>query len=585
MLLSSALWSPIQHRYETRRLQQSSNLRRTAYLLYLESVRQEITDYRNELQQTLLGCMPAPEQYLENLEQHCRIWQKTAADDDWLLIRMGTGIFQHDIVLKQKFRMRRSDPLFMAVQQLRKQYAEQSGMPVYADLKQHHRIELCYRKDRDDSYLEYLFLQISSSFNPGEFQLVLFCEAAWFNHHSWLRCNPVFLSASGIRMIAHSAEDARFLLDSLEEDNRQIVILVQTELTGSSGKSFKNVCWIYLSPHGKVKNNHLDLIVTVDGRSGCLVEPSRKKTDFLIPNMDYAAVHFWNQKMQNYRSAIRNCEKPVQYVPFCSLYQQDQIPMTLIQENWQQNHSYNGVCGYLGMNDAGRRITLDLHERGKGPHGLLAGTTGSGKSELIISFLLSLCINYSPRELQIVMIDFKGGGSVQAFENTDYVFPHIAGTITDLDMNEMERALVSFSIECRKREMLLKKMADASKKSVMNIDAYQKSWKEGYHLPYLAHLLIVVDEFAELRKSRPEFMTELISIARIGRSLGIHLLLSTQKATGIVDDQIWANCGYKICMRVQDRQDSFEMIRKPDAAGFRNPGRVCLLPDGNYEIG
>jgi len=585
MLISSSLWSPIQRWYETKRLQQAANIRKTAYLLYLESVRQDIIEYRNKLQQTLLNSLPPPDLLLARLDKECGLWQKTAADDDWLLIRLGTGEYHHQIVLKQMFRLRRSDPLYMAVQNLKRKYAEQSGMPVYADLKKYKRIEICCQEQQDDSYLEYLFLQLATSFNPGEVQLMLFCEPIWLNRYSWLRYHPIFLSPAGIRMIANSVEDAQFLLRDLNDDSRQIIILVQAELMDQLGESRKNVCWIYLSSNGRIRRSHLDLIVSVKGHEGQLIEPSRRKEKFRIQSIDRTAVQFWNKRIQYFRSQTINYDESVNYVPFCRMYQQEQIPANLILENWNQNHTYNGVCGYLGMNDAGHRITLDLHERGKGPHGLLAGTTGSGKSELIISFLLSLCVNYSPRELQIVLIDFKGGGSVQAFENSDYVFPHIAGTITDLDMNEMERALVSFSIECKKREMLLKRMADASRKSVMNIDSYQKSWKEEYQLPYLSHLLIVVDEFAELRKSRPEFMTDLISIARIGRSLGIHLLLSTQKAAGIVDDQIWANCSYKICMRVQDRQDSLEMIKTPDAAVFRNPGRFCLLADGNHEFG
>jgi S-DNA-T family DNA segregation ATPase FtsK/SpoIIIE len=93
----------------------------------------------------------------------------------------------------------------------------------------------------------------------------------------------------------------------------------------------------------------------------------------------------------------------------------------------------------------------------------------------------------------------------------------------------------------------------------------------------LPHLFIVADEFAELKQQEPEFMEELISAARIGRSLGVHLILATQRPTGVVNDQIWANSKFKVCLKVSDAGDSKEMIHRPDAAEIKNAGRYYLL--------
>lgn len=177
---------------------------------------------------------------------------------------------------------------------------------------------------------------------------------------------------------------------------------------------------------------------------------------------------------------------------------------------------------------------LDLHEKFHGPHGLVAGMTGSGKSEFIITYILSLAVNYHPEEVQFVMIDYKGGGMAKSFEH----LPHTVGIITNLDGAAIKRSLVSIESELKRRQAIF---SEASKKVQMsNIDIYkyQKLYREGKVDEPLSHLFIISDEFAELKTQQPEFMTQLVSAARIGRSLGVHLILATQKPSGVVDDQI-----------------------------------------------
>ena len=251
-----------------------------------------------------------------------------------------------------------------------------------------------------------------------------------------------------------------------------------------------------------------------------------------------------------------------------------------LENRWNHSRTRDGIRSCFALQEDGEPLILDLHEQVHGPHGLIAGMTGSGKSELIISFLLGLCISYSPKELNFVMIDFKGGGAAQLFSNKAYTIPHVAGTLSNLDSSGMERALVSFQNECHRREELFQLMSDAIGKPVMNLAAYQKCWNSELKLPYLPSLVIIVDEFAELKKERPDFMRDLISIARVGRSLGMHMILATQKPSGVVDEQIWSNTRFKICLKVQEKQDSVEMIHAPDASWIRKPGEFYLLTDG-----
>ena len=172
-------------------------------------------------------------------------------------------------------------------------------------------------------------------------------------------------------------------------------------------------------------------------------------------------------------------------------------------------------------------VYLDLHEKYHGPHGLVAGTTGSGKSEILQTYILGAATLFHPYEIGFVIIDFKGGGMVNQFKG----LPHLIGAITNIDGKAIERSLKSIKAELLKRQTLF---AEAD---VNHIDKYIKAYKEGKVKTALPHLVIIVDEFAELKAEQPEFMKELISAARIGRSLGVHLILATQKPAGQVNDQ------------------------------------------------
>lgn len=253
-----------------------------------------------------------------------------------------------------------------------------------------------------------------------------------------------------------------------------------------------------------------------------------------------------------------------------------EITKSYINSNWITNKPYDYLKAPIGMSN-GEIFEIDLNEKVHGPHILIGSTTGGGKSEAIITILYSLAINYSPRYFQFAIIDFKGGGLADAFKLDKQTLPHCVGSLTNLDSSEMERLLVSFEIESKRRQLLFSKMVAVSKQSPMNIGKYQKLVDEGIDLPQLAHLMYVIDEFAELKMSEPNFVNELIRVARIGRSLGIYLLLSTQKPASVVDGQIWANCSTRICLKVQDRQDSMEMIESDRGAFLKQPGHFYLF--------
>ncbi|MBJ7931261.1 type VII secretion protein EssC [Bacillus toyonensis] len=260
-------------------------------------------------------------------------------------------------------------------------------------------------------------------------------------------------------------------------------------------------------------------------------------------------------------------------VTFLEMYGVEKIKELNITKRWEKNAAHKSLAVPLGLRGKEDIVNLNLHEKAHGPHGLIAGTTGSGKSEIIQSYILSLAVNFHPYEVAFLLIDYKGGGMANLFKN----LPHLLGTITNLDGAQSMRALASIKAELQKRQRLF------GENDVNHINQYQKLYKEGLVSEPMPHLFLISDEFAELKSEQPEFMKELVSTARIGRSLGIHLILATQKPSGVVDDQIWSNSKFKLALKVQNTSDSNEILKTPDAAEITLPGRAYLQV-GNNEI-
>ena len=181
----------------------------------------------------------------------------------------------------------------------------------------------------------------------------------------------------------------------------------------------------------------------------------------------------------------------------------------------------------------------------------------------------------------MILIDYKGGGLAGAFQKGNVKLPHIVGTITNIDKVGLQRSLVSIQSELRRRQIKFNQAREKTDEGTIDIYKYQKLFHDGVVKEPIPHLLIICDEFAELKQQQPDFMDELISVARIGRSLGVHLILATQKPAGVVNDQIRSNSKFGICLKVQDRQDSMDVIKRPDAAELKRAGQFYIQVGNN----
>lgn len=262
---------------------------------------------------------------------------------------------------------------------------------------------------------------------------------------------------------------------------------------------------------------------------------------------------------------------------FLELYGAGNVQHLNIGQRWAQHDASRSLRALVGVDTRGQAWSLDLHEQAHGPHGLVAGTTGSGKSEFLVTCLLSLAVDYAPHEVAFLIIDYKGGGLAGAFSGGGHRLPHLVGTITNLDGSEIRRALISVRSELMRRQRLLARAREITGETTMDVYRYQSLFRQGMLDEALPHLVIVADEFAELKQQEPGFMEELMSAARIGRSLGVHLILATQKPAGVVNDQIWANARFKVSLKVADVEDSREMLRRDEAAHLTRPGSFFVL--------
>ena len=255
----------------------------------------------------------------------------------------------------------------------------------------------------------------------------------------------------------------------------------------------------------------------------------------------------------------------------------DELP---IWENWNNTNPAKSIAVPIGVKANGEQFVFNMmygsdFMRYHGPFGLVAGTNGSGKSEMMQSWILSLAMKFPPQELSFIIIDYKGTGLLLPFKD----LPHLSGKISNLDGN-VKRNIIALNREMKRRQTIFDKVGIVPQ----DIKEY---YKQGFHKTYqsLPVTIIVIDEFAEVKKNLPEFVPVLESIFAIGRSLGIFAIVSTQKPSGVVTDKMYANSKFRWCCRVSSSADSKEMLHHIDAAKITNAGRayVQVGEDDIYE--
>lgn len=615
MLIGTVLLPTISKNYEKKQKNKKEALRQKKYREYLDSITVKINEeclvqaeILNENHVTIQEC----ESRINNVDRN--LWERGFGQNDFLKLRVGHGDGNLDAEFsysERKFSLD-DDNLQEELYNLCERPKILSNIPVTYSLFDDYVSGVIGERKRVVEFAKGLIFQIASLYSYDEVKLVFLYdtdEESCFEFAKWLP--HVWTDDNKFRFIATNANEVKEVSAYLEK-----IIEIRSEINESEMNDVSPYYVIFSMSKelvvraemikqvlAKKKNIHISvvtfydelkslpkecsMVVELDGEYGRLFNKndiSGKSISF-VPDISLTqdpqklSIQLANIHLDNLASGF----KLPGMITFLEMFGVGKVEHLNALIRWKENDPTKSLEAAVGVDTLGETFKLDLHEKFHGPHGLVAGMTGSGKSEFIITYILSLAVNYHPNEVAFILIDYKGGGMAKSFEN----LPHTAGIITNLDGAAIKRSLVSIESELKRRQAIF---AQASKQiGVSNIDIYkyQKLYREGTVSEPLQHLFIISDEFAELKTQQPEFMTQLVSAARIGRSLGVHLILATQKPSGVVDDQIWSNSKFRVCLKVQERADSMDMLKRADAAELTDTGRFYLQVGYNelFELG
>lgn len=618
MLGSTILWPTLMRRYNRKKQKKKEEERQQKYTEYLTEKREKIEALRINQFQVLTEYYPEPKS-LESiiLNKRRNLWERQIESDDFLNVRLGIGNIPLKVKLSystEDFSMS-SDNLKDELKKLGDSAKDIPNAPVTISLTERNKLVIIGENQYKESILKSIILQLTTYHSYNDLKLVLMINDNTSDIWEKIKILPHMWSNSrDVRFYANNYDDMSKISFYLEQ------VFMSRKYTEEDGKrselnlNYKNVSPYYLIIVDNIKKNkNVEIInkilheennigfgliilndgignlpnecndfLTAAGEKSAIIKNDLNKNNqqtFIMDNTDDIDLSLMCEKLSNIPIKLpMMLDDEKKSISFLEMYKVGRVEQLNILNRWTENNPVNSLSVPIGIHTDGEIFNLDLHEKFHGPHGLIAGMTGSGKSEFIITFILSMCVNFNPKEVSFVLIDYKGGGLTGAFENklTGVKLPHLAGTITNLDKAEIKRSLSSIESELKRRQALFNKAKMELNESTLDIYKYQKLYRDGRIKEPISHLFIISDEFAELKSQQPEFMDELISAARIGRSLGVHLILATQKPSGIVDDQIWSNSKFKVCLKVQEKSDSMDVIKCPDAAALKNVGRFYL---------
>lgn len=576
-----------------------------SYNAYLLQQRKRLCELYNRQKESMEFHYPSVKRIETMIEGFSdRLYEHAANDSDFLCLSLGYASVPSSYRLKYKNDSldTEKDELTDEMKAVASGFASIPNMPLVIDLKKAH-LGIVGEKKYVHEELKALIAELCFAQSYHDIEIVMLVEEEDASEFNWIKwyphCKVKSINISGLisgenqrdQVLGNITQILKARKQKKEEEKKDSIYLphyvfiidnsklvvnhsIMEYLQGDqSGLGFS---MIFTSNIQANLPENIKTILLLNGKNsgtlltneGVLVH-QRLKTH-QVDDIDLERMARRLAPVIHNKGVTTQIPESITFFEMYNVKKPEEIP---ILQLWKKNASHKSLAVPLGVRAKDDYVYLNLHEKAHGPHGLVAGTTGSGKSEILQSYILSLAVNFHPYEVGFLLIDYKGGGMANLFQN----LPHLLGTITNLDGSESMRALASIKSELARRQRIF------NENGVNNINQYTKMFKAGEAKQPLPHLFLISDEFAELKKEQPDFMSELVSAARIGRSLGVHLILATQKPTGVVDDQIWSNSKFKLALKVQDEADSKEVLKTPDAARITQPGRAYLQV-GNNEI-
>ena len=620
MLASSVCLPILNFKYENKRKAEYEERRQKRYKDYIESKIEKIDEIMNK-QRQLLFENNLPIETCQNiiLKKLPRLWERKIENFDFLQVKLGIGDIplKIDIQYPEEQFMMEDDNLVEILHTITNKSKILEMAPISISFAEKNILAIIYNnKEKVEKYIQNIILQLITFQSYQDLKLVFLLDEDKKSKWDYLKMLPyVWSNANEIRFFSDDYDEMEEISRYLEEEFSTRNNFVKDNNADINYKVFSPYYLIITDDYKTIEGlkivneilnakrnlgfglfcltdnmlhlpNECQLFLNVKGNDGSLFEnqiTATTKKDFFFDTSFTFFFENIGQSLSNIpikANAASKFSLPEVYT-FLEMYDAGRIEQLNVLQRWMTNDSTKSLQAPIGIDTNGMPIVLDIHEKAHGPHGLIAGSTGSGKSEFIITYVLSLAVNYHPNDVSMILIDYKGGGLAGAFQKGNVKLPHIVGTITNIDKVGLQRSLVSIQSELKRRQIKFNQAREKTDEGTIDIYKYQKLYHDGIVKEPIPHLLIICDEFAELKQQQPDFMDELISVARIGRSLGVHLILATQKPAGVVNDQIRSNSKFGICLKVQDRQDSIDVIKRPEAADLKRAGQFYMQVGNN----
>ena len=618
MMVSMILFPILNRRYEKKQREKMEKTRQDRYKSYINSKIEQIDDIMEKQSKILFENYISAEECAKNIsERGPRLWERKIDSSDFLTVRLGIGDLPLNVEIQypaKEFTME-DDNLVEILNTVANKSKILKDVPITYSLVEKNISALIVKNNArlQEKFAQNLIVQLVALHSYTDLKLVFLLSKETAGKMEHLKTLPhIWDDLKQTRFWADNYEDMKEISSYLDNELMNRINIKNNDV---DYKSFRPYYLIITDDYKKIENLEIinkilgmkknfgfslfcitDNLLHLPNECKIFININKEKGTLYENEMTYDAEKEFKFD-ETYTFFFENIGRNLSNIPikltssgknalpstytFLEMYDAGKIEQLNALERWRTNDSTISLKAPIGIDSAGMPIVLDVHEKFHGPHGLIAGSTGSGKSEFIITYILSLAVNYNPDDVNIIIIDYKGGGLAGAFKKGKVQLPHLVGTITNIETVGLQRSLASIQSELRRRQIKFNEAREKTNEGTIDIYKYQKLYHNGIVNEPIPHLLIISDEFAELKQQQEDFMNELISVARIGRSLGVHLILATQKPAGVVNEQISSNSRFRICLKVQDASDSVDVIKRPDAANLRGAGQFYMLVGNN----
>ncbi len=503
-----------------------------------------------------------------------RLWERRLDDADALQLHLGVGAAPWEAPLTGLPPQGLTGPARAAVEQ----WSRLPRSPVGVDLSGGGVVGIVGDRARAVAVARSLLLQACVHHGPADLPVAVVAAPDHLDDWDWSTWLPHTLEPAGTRRLAAGDEESAALLAALraraDEDGTLLLVVDDPSLLRGRDADARAVlrgvggpvAGMVLAASSDQLPAVCDTVVEVGGRDGpaSLSRPAERSVvdGVLVAELSTTAARCAARRLAGLEDPdVRHAAAELpQRVDLVEL-----LPDAFdVGAAWDRAADRNGLSTPIGVGPDGA-VVVDLVK--DGPHVLLGGTTGAGKSELLRSLVAGLAATHDPDHCTFVLVDYKGGAAFDACAD----LPHVVGVVTDLDEHLGRRALRCLEAELTHRERRLRSAGASDLAAWLRLPAAER----GAPLP---RLVVVVDEFATLRAELPDFVASLVGIAQRGRSLGVHLVLGTQRPSGAVDENVRANANLRIALRVTDERDALDLVGAGDAAAIpaSSPGRGVL---------